>query len=55
MPTRKIEEKPEDKLPEPCYSLDHNVPSHQVFPPGLYEHQCSGCKRVIQFRVNGFF
>lgn len=52
MPTRKIKEEKEMK---PCFSSDHNPPSHMVFEPGLYEHTCSACGRKITFRVNGIY
>lgn len=53
MPTRKIsDEKSEHK---PCFSPDHNPPSHRVFSPGLYEHECSACGKKTVFRVQGIY
>jgi len=47
MPTKKIAE-PKYSW---CKSPDHEVPSHQVFSNGVYEHICSGCGRKITFVV----
>ncbi len=36
---------------EPCYDLDHNPPTHIVYPPGTYEHVCPSCGKIIRFVV----
>jgi hypothetical protein len=53
MPTRRIREPEVPAVGDgfPCVSPDHNPPSHQVFAPGLYEHECSRCHRKQRFRV----
>jgi hypothetical protein len=48
MPTRRISDAPS----LPCASPDHDPPKHRVFPPGVYEHQCSACGHRTMFRVD---
>lgn len=48
MPTRKIADAP----PRPCSHPEHNPPSHRVFFPGTYEHQCPGCGATHVFVVS---
>ncbi len=36
----------------PCLDPQHDVPTHQVFEPGIYEHTCPGCGRSFQFTVD---
>ena len=50
MPTRKVGEVDWSKF-RPCTNPDHDVPSMRVFQPGVYEHECPGCKNVIHFTV----
>jgi hypothetical protein len=35
----------------PCQSPEHNPPAQLVLEPGLYEHTCPRCGRVMQFSV----
>lgn len=51
MPTRKIADE-HDKV---CFHPEHNPPSHQVFEPGTYEHECPACHRKQIFRVRGVY
>ncbi len=53
MPTRKIEEPEIWKSKPLCRDRGHEVPSHQVFEPGLYEHVCPSCGEKKVFRVDG--
>lgn len=53
MPTRKIADEKEEH--KPCFHPDHNVPSHQVFKPGTYEHECAGCGQKKVFVVRGIY
>lgn len=48
MPTRKLADLPRDKI---CHHPDHNPPSMMVFPPGHYQHVCSGCGHTRNFTV----
>lgn len=49
MPTRKIR----DLEPElVCRHPDHDPPTHMLFENGVWEHECPGCGRKIQFTVN---
>lgn len=50
MPTRRIDEPPH---PVTCYDPEHSPPSHRVFQPGLYEHECPSCGKTTIFRVIG--
>lgn len=50
MPTRKVGEVDWSKF-RPCSNPDHDVPSMMVFQPGVYEHECPGCKNIIRFTV----
>lgn len=50
MPTKKIAD-----LPGLCTHPDHNPPMHQVFEPGIYEHECPSCHEKTKFIVQGFF
>ena len=45
MPTIKIKEY------KPCLSSEHNPPSHMVFQPGEYEHECPSCHKKQRFSV----
>ena len=54
MPTRRLPDPVEGTWlprPEPCHHPDHNPPSHMVFEPGTYEHECSGCGKKLVFTV----
>ena len=51
MPTRKIAE---PHCTRTCSHPEHNPPSHVVFEPGLYEHECPACGRKVRFWVHGF-
>lgn len=46
MPLKKIAD-----APKPCFSADHNLPSHIVLSPGTYEHTCSSCGKKTTFAV----
>jgi hypothetical protein len=46
MPTKKIAD-----IAQPCTHPDHDPPKYMVFKPGVYEHTCPGCGRVVQFTV----
>lgn len=43
------EEKP------PCFSPDHEPPSHIVLEPGTYEHTCDACGEKVIFVVKGIY
>jgi hypothetical protein len=57
MPTRKIADLAppmgpyQDKHPA-CYSAQHNPPTHMVFEPGVYEHECPSCGHKVTFTVS---
>lgn len=53
MPTRKLDEREGDgrQKKEICFHREHEVPSMQVFSPGLWEHVCPGCGHRREFRV----
>lgn len=51
MPTRKIQDLRNDPA-EPCRHPDHEIPTHQYFMPGKYEHTCEGCGRKTGFTVS---
>ncbi len=58
MSIRRIGDVPEDKpchweAPPPCLHPEHNPPTHMVFQPGVYEHECPGCGRTKRFTVRG--
>ena len=38
-----------DYTKEVCMSPEHNPPSHMVFEPGEYEHECPSCgkKQIV--------
>lgn len=46
MPTVKIAD-----LKPVCNDPEHNPPSMQVFPDGVYEHTCPGCGNQQHFTV----
>ena len=48
MPTRKIKDY---EGPEMCRDREHDPPSMEVFPPGVYEHECPSCKKKHRFTV----
>jgi hypothetical protein len=50
MPTKKIAD-----LPGCCRHPEHLPPMHQVFEPGIYEHECPACHKKTTFVVNGYF
>lgn len=53
MPTRKIGELPKDFMfPARCTHPEHDPPKHMVYQQGIYEHECPGCHRVVQFVVD---
>ena len=52
MPTRKIKDL---KRFNPCMHPEHDPPSMMVFEPGVYEHECPACHRVITFTVHGTY
>lgn len=45
MPTKKI------KDIRPCTHPEHSPPMHMVYSPGVYEHTCPACGRVVTFTV----
>lgn len=48
MPTRKIR----DITPQQgCTDPEHEPPSHMVFTPGEFEHECPGCGKKTRFTV----
>jgi hypothetical protein len=49
MPTRKIADLPKQLI---CKDPDHNIPTHQVFDPGTYEHECPSCERKFKFTIH---
>lgn len=46
MPLEKIAE----AVP-PCFSPEHNPPSHIVLEPGTYRHTCPSCGYAVTFTV----
>lgn len=34
-----------------CTSVDHYPPSYIVYDPGVWEHTCPSCQKVIRFNV----
>lgn len=48
MPTRKIADLPSSR---PCRHPDHEPPRLRLFTPGVYEHECPACHRVLRFVV----
>lgn len=50
MPTRKINDPP--KI---CRHPEHDVPNHQVFEPGTWEHTCPSCGAVKVFKIPQVF
>lgn len=48
MPTKKIADLPARDY---CGHPEHNPPSMIVLEPGIYEHECPGCKKVMTFTV----
>lgn len=51
MPTRKIDEPSWADAIRYCQHPDHNPPTHRVFEPGEYEHECPNCGKKIRFSV----
>jgi hypothetical protein len=52
MPTRRLPDPPGWPRPgQLCLDPDHNPPSHMVFEPGAYEHECPSCGRKLMFTV----
>ncbi len=51
MPTRRIGNIPSNN-PNICKDKDHEPLIDMVLPPGLYEHVCKACGRIITFRIN---
>jgi hypothetical protein len=51
MPTRRIDKDEKPYLPVPCFSKEHEPPSHMAYQPGKYEHTCPDCGHVIIFTV----
>lgn len=49
MPTRKIGEVENPKAV--CRDPEHNPPTHMVYEPGVWEHECPRCGRKIRFVV----
>jgi len=37
---------------KPCYSNQHNPPSHMVYEPGTYEWTCPVCGQVTRFVIH---
>lgn len=46
LPTKKLRD-----AEEACRHRQHEVPSMQVFSPGVWEHVCPGCGRRVEFTV----
>lgn len=53
MPTRRIGNLP--AIDSMCRAKDHDPDPNIVLPPGLYEHECSKCGRVIKFTIEGSY
>lgn len=56
MPTKRLTPEEFDAwaqapLPEPCRHPDHDPAKLAVWQPGIYQHDCPGCKRSHVFRV----
>lgn len=49
MPTRKIGEVDNEKMR--CRDPEHNPPTHIVYEPGIWEHECPRCGRKVRFVV----
>jgi hypothetical protein len=56
MPTKKIADLPDPrgyytKPKPPCHDPSHNPPTHMVYEPGIWEHECPGCGEKRTFTV----
>lgn len=40
-----------DDIKKPCYSSQHNPPSHMYLPLGVYEYVCPKCGNRVVFTV----
>lgn len=40
-----------DPSETPCRHPEHQLPNMMCFQPGVYEHECPGCRRTFQFTV----
>ena len=38
-----------------CRHSEHNPPTMIVLPPGVYEHTCPGCGKIVTFTVRGLY
>jgi hypothetical protein len=48
MATRKIADLPKE---ETCRDQQHNLPTHMVYPKGVYEHICPSCGKKQCFTI----
>lgn len=42
-------------LQEPCHHPEHEIPTHLMLQPGIYEHECPGCGLKLTYEMPGVY